>query len=80
MPPSRHELDKRLRYRGRDPEVVLEKLMPQAVSEISHCHEVDHINLNANFDFAMQDLQYVLQGQTEKVRTLPIDLDSLIKA
>lgn len=80
VPPSRQELEKRLRNRGRDPEAVIEKRMRQAESEMSHCHEADHIILNDNFDFALQDLQYVLQGQTEKVRTLPIDLDSLIKA
>jgi len=80
LPPSREELEKRLRNRGRDPEEVIEKRMRQAESEMSHCREADYIILNDDFDLALQDLQYVLQGQAEKIRKLSIDLDKLIKA
>ena len=80
LPPSREELEKRLRNRGRDPEEVIEKRMRQAESEMSHCREADYIILNDDFDLALQDLQYVLQEQAEKIRKLSIDLDKLIKA
>ena len=80
LPPSREELEKRLRNRGRDPEEVIDKRMRQAESEMSHCREADYIILNDDFDLALQDLQYVLQGQAEKIRKLSIDLDKLIKA
>ena len=76
FPPSREELEKRLRHRGRDPEEVIEKRMQQAESEMSHCHEADFIILNDDFDMALQDLHYVMQGQTDKVRALTIDVDS----
>ena len=80
LPPSREELEKRLRNRGRDPEEVIEKRMRQAESEMSHCREADHIILNDDFDLALQDLHYVLQGQVKKIRKLSIDLDKLIQA
>ena len=76
LPPSREELEKRLRNRGRDPEEVIEKRMRQAESEMSHCREADHIILNDDFDLALQDLHYVLLGQVKKIRKLSIDLDS----
>lgn len=79
LPPSREELEKRLRHRGRDPEEVIEKRMRQAESEMSHCREADFIILNDDFDLALQDLQYVLRGQTEKIRPLSIDIDSLLR-
>ena len=78
LPPSRKELEKRLRDRGRDPADVIEKRMQQAESEMSHCREADYIILNDNFDLALQDLRYVMQGQTNKVRELSIDIDSLL--
>lgn len=78
LPPSRKELEKRLRNRGRDPEDVIEKRMQQAESEMSHCREADFIILNDDFDLALQDLMYVMQGQTDKVRKLSIDIDSLL--
>ena len=80
LPPSREELEKRLRDRGRDPEEVIEKRMRQAESEMSHCREADYIILNDDFDLALQDLHYVLQGQTDKIRKLSIDFDKLIQA
>ena len=80
LPPSREELERRLRNRGRDPEEVIEKRMRQAESEMSHCREADHIILNDDFNLALQDLHYVLQGQADKIRKLSIDLDKLIQA
>ena len=78
LPPSRKELERRLRHRGRDPEDVIKKRMLQAESEMQHCREADFIVLNDDFDLALQDLQYVMKDQTEKVRKLSIDLDSLL--
>ncbi|MGH1429120.1 MAG: guanylate kinase [Arenicella sp.] len=79
LPPSREELEKRLYDRGRDPADVIEKRMQQAESEMSHCREADYIILNDDFDLALQDLRYVMQGQADKVRELSIDIESLLE-
>ncbi len=78
LPPSREELEIRLRNRGRDPEDVIEKRMQQAESEMSHCREADFIILNDDFELALQDLKSVMQGQADRVRKLSIDVDSLL--
>jgi len=79
LPPSREELEKRLIGRGRDSVEVINKRMQQAESEMSHCREADHIILNDDFDLALQDLKYILKGETDKIRKLSIDVESLLK-
>lgn len=80
LPPSREELEKRLKNRGRDSIEVIEKRMAQAESEMSHCREADYIILNDDFAMALQDLRYILAGQTDLVRSLSIDIDSLLQS
>ena len=80
LPPSREELERRLRNRGRDSIEIIEKRMVQAESEMSHCHEADYIILNDDFAAALQDLKYILAGQTDLVRSLSIDVDSLLQS
>lgn len=80
LPPAREELEKRLKNRGRDSIEVIEKRMAQAESEMSHCHEADYIILNDDFAAALQDLTYILAGQTDLVRSLSIDIDSLLQS
>lgn len=79
LPPSREELEKRLKNRGRDSIEIIEKRMAQAESEMSHCHEADHIILNDDFDAALQDLKHILAGQADLVRSLSIDINSLLQ-
>lgn len=79
LPPSREELEKRLKSRGRDSLEVIEKRMAQAESEMSHCHEADYIILNDDFDASLQDLKYILAGQADLVRGLSIDTNSLLQ-
>ena len=79
LPPSREELEKRLKNRGRDSVEIIEKRMAQAESEMSHCHEADHIILNDDFATALQDLRYILAGQADLIRSLTIDINSLLR-
>lgn len=78
LPPSREELEKRLRGRGTDPVDIIAERMKQAESEMSHCREADFIILNDDFELAVQDLKNILQGQFGKVRELSINVDSLL--
>jgi len=79
LPPSREELEKRLIGRGRDSTEVIDQRMRQAESEMSHCREADYIILNDDFELALQDLKYILQGKADKIRKLSIDVESLLK-
>lgn len=56
LPPSRAELENRLRNRGQDSDEVIAERMRDAKSEISHYEEFDHVILNGDFDNALQEL------------------------
>ena len=56
LPPSKTELELRLRSRGQDNDEVIARRMRDAENEISHYDEFDHIILNESFDVALQEL------------------------
>lgn len=65
-PPSRAELEKRLRSRGQDSEEVIQSRMSQAQSECSHYEEFDYIIVNDDFDQALLDLTTIVNNQRLK--------------
>jgi len=65
-PPSKQELENRLRGRGQDSEEVIQQRMAQAQAECSHYHEFDYIIINDNFEQALADLTTVVQSQRLK--------------
>jgi len=65
-PPSRKELENRLRGRGQDSEEVIADRMAQAQSECSHYQEFDYIIVNDDFDQATQDLITIVNNQRLK--------------
>jgi guanylate kinase len=67
-PPSKVELESRLRGRGQDSEEVIARRMEQAQAECSHYNEFDYIIVNDNFDQALLDLTIVVNNQRLKCR------------
>lgn len=65
LPPSKRELEARLRGRGQDDEDIIIRRMRDAESEISHFKEFDHIVLNDDFDQALCDLTALVIGKGE---------------
>lgn len=65
-PPSRKELENRLRGRGQDSEEVIQGRMAQAQSECSHYQEFDYIIINDDFDQALIDLVTIVNNQRLK--------------
>jgi guanylate kinase len=63
LPPSKQELQARLRGRGQDSEETIIRRMRDAESEISHFDEFDHIVLNDDFDQALHDLTALVVGE-----------------
>ncbi len=74
LPPSKQELETRLRCRGQDSEEIIMRRMCDAESEISHYKEFDHIVLNDDFDKALRDLTALVVGEGE---FQPISEDNL---
>lgn len=63
LPPSKVELDRRLRGRGQDSEEVIAKRMAQAVAEMSHYAEYDYLIVNDDFDTALGDLKTIIRAE-----------------
>jgi len=65
-PPSKQELESRLRSRGQDSDDVIRERMAQAQSECSHYQEFDYIIVNDDFDQALLDLTTIVNNQRLK--------------
>jgi guanylate kinase len=69
LPPTREELERRLRSRGTDSEAVIERRLRDALSDMSHWDEFDYVIFNDDLDDAVADLEAVLAGRGEKSAT-----------
>jgi len=65
LPPSREELERRLRGRGTDSEEVIQRRLRDAASDMTHWREFDHVVVNDVFDRALDELQSIVQGRGE---------------
>ena len=68
LPPSRDELERRLRGRGTDAEEVIQRRLRDAASDMSHWREFDHVVVNDAFDRALDELQSIVNGGGEATR------------
>lgn len=80
LPPSRLALEQRLRNRGQDSDAVIARRMAEAVSEMSHYGEFDHVVVNDDFDAALDDLGAIASGRPEQARPLALDVGDLLQA
>jgi len=69
LPPSRAELERRLRSRGPDSDEVIARRLRDALSDMSHWEEFDYVIFNDDLDQAVADLEAVLAGRGEKSAT-----------
>ena len=65
-PPSKEELENRLRGRGQDSEEVIASRMAQAKAECSHYQEFDYIIVNDDFEQALSELNTIVNNQRLK--------------
>jgi len=78
LPPSKDELDRRLRGRGQDNEEVIAKRMAQAVAEMSHYAEYDYLIVNDDFDTALSDLKIIIRAERLRIGRQKMRHDALI--
>lgn len=62
LPPSRAELERRLRARATDSESTIEKRLAASREEIAHAHAFDCIVVNDHFDDAVAALQAIVHA------------------
>jgi guanylate kinase len=69
LPPSVAELELRLRGRGTDSEAVIQRRLRDALGDMTHWTEFDHVIVNDDFAAALGRLAAVIQGQDRGART-----------
>lgn len=67
LPPSVPELRARLVGRGKDAPEVIERRVANAMDEIGHWREYDHVVVNDDLDCALRDLQAILAAERTRV-------------
>ena len=68
LPPSRLELERRLRGRASDSAEVIERRLHNSREEIAHAHEFDYIIVNDSFEDALGDLQSIVHAVRQRSR------------
>ncbi|HKT26948.1 guanylate kinase [Dyella sp.] len=66
LPPSRAELERRLRGRGSDSAEVIERRLRNSRGEIAHAHEFDYIIVNDRFEDALDSLQAIVRAVRQR--------------
>jgi guanylate kinase len=79
LPPSRKELERRLRDRGQDSEKVIADRMREASEEMRHHNEYEYLVVNDDFDQAVADLRAIITGNAGRRRPVSADLTDLLR-
>ena len=62
LPPSRRELETRLRNRKTDSDAVIERRLRDSIADMSHFAEFDRVVVNDDFEAAVGSLLRILRG------------------
>ncbi len=78
LPPARAALAERLARRQTDTAAVIERRLKDAASDMSHYDEFDYVVVNDDFDEAVADLERIIDGQGEDLRSTRPQLKPLL--
>lgn len=67
VPPSRPELERRLRHRAQDSEATIQRRLADSRVDIAHAGEFDYLVVNDQFESALADLVAIVRA--ERLRT-----------
>ena len=83
LPPSKKELERRLKERGQDTDEVVKERMSEATSEITHWAEYDYVIINEDLNLSVKTVLGILHSERMKrirqiglgefVRTISLD-------
>ncbi|NII56231.1 guanylate kinase [Luteibacter sp. SG786] len=79
LPPSRVELERRLRGRASDSPEVIERRLFNSREEIAHAHEFDYIIVNDRFEDALGDLRSIVRAVRQRAPLAARRHESLIE-
>ena len=78
LPPSRKELENRLKYRAQDTVFEVKKRMSKASDEMSHYMEYDYIIINNDLEESATQVLNILRAERLKRKRL-VDLNEFVK-
>jgi guanylate kinase len=78
LPPSREELEQRLRLRGTDDESTIKRRMRDADREMSHYHDAQFLVINDDFEQALFDLDAIIHTQSLTLARQKLKNQSLV--
>ncbi len=80
LPPSRAELERRLRTRGTDDDAVIARRLRDAVGDMSHWGEFDYVVVNDTFEHALSELAAIVTGRGQASRADRPGLKAVVDA
>ncbi len=66
LPPSKRELIKRLKIRGRDTKSEMKKRMSMVQNEISHFPEYDYVVINKNLNSCVNQIKNIIEAERSR--------------
>ncbi len=79
LPPSRPELERRLRDRRTDTETVIERRLAEAQGDMYHWAEFDNVIINDNLATAVGELEAIVRGQGDDSRVGRPELEKRVQ-
>ncbi len=79
LPPSRAELEARLRKRATDSAEAIARRLAESVVEMSHWRDFDHVVVNRDFDQALAELEAIFDGRGQDSRADRPGLEALVQ-
>ncbi len=78
LPPSRAELERRLRHRAQDSEETIRRRLANSREEIAHAHEFDYVIVNDDFDRALDEITTIVRAARLRQSVQRLRLSGLI--
>lgn len=78
LPPSRAELESRLRGRGTDADEVIQRRLAEAVTEMSHQAEFDYSVVNDDFASALEELRAIVIARRLRTEVQAVRLEVML--
>lgn len=78
LPPSRTELEKRLRGRGTDSAQIIARRLEESMDDLSHWNEFDYAVVNDDFERATRELEAIVTGAGAPLRRERASIQALV--
>jgi guanylate kinase len=79
LPPSREALEQRLRGRQTDNDEVIARRLRDSIADMSHWNEFDYVVVNDDFERASGDLETIIAGLGDALRSDRSELQTLLR-